>query len=162
MPYRSPLELLTGNVSEIILYNSDQSANRTGIEDNINEHYGIYEFSGLLDDYSGAAAAYSLRRLSSTYTGPAIRVVKHDVGYPEMDIPFEDDGTLSVVLLEAFADGYDATVKVWYDQSGSGADLDAGAKHARRDQSQDCGHAGTVMLRRTAVYQRHAHRPDVN
>ena len=117
---------LNGNVSEIILYNSDQSANRQGIEDNINEHYGIYEFSGLLDDYSGAAAAYSLRRLSSTYTGPAIRVVKHDVGYPEMDIPFEDDGTLSVVLLEAFADGYDATVKVWYDQSGSGADLEQG------------------------------------
>jgi hypothetical protein len=42
-----------------------------------------------------------------------------------MDIPFEDDGTLSVVLLEAFADGYDATVKVWYDQSG-------GSNHAEQ------------------------------
>jgi hypothetical protein len=113
-----------GTMQEVILYNSDQSANREGIEDNINEHYGIYEFSGLLDDYSGATAAYSLRRLSSTYTGPAIRVVKHDVGYPEMDIPFEDDGTLSVVLLEAFADGYDATVKVWYDQSGGSNDAE--------------------------------------
>jgi hypothetical protein len=114
----------TGKIQELITYKSDQSANRQGIEDNINEHYGIYEFSGLLDDYSGAAAAYSLRRLSSTYTGPAIRVVKHDVGYPEMDIPFEDDGTLSVVLLEAFADGYDATVKVWYDQSGGSNDAE--------------------------------------
>jgi len=113
-----------GLLQELVFYNSDQSANRQGIEDNINEHYGIYEFSGLLDDYSGAAAAYSLRRLSSTYTGPAIRVVKHDVGYPEMDIPFEDDGTLSVVLLEAFADGYDATVKVWYDQSGGSNDAE--------------------------------------
>jgi hypothetical protein len=111
-------------MQEVVFYNSDQSANREGIEDNINAHYGIYEFSGLLDDYSGAAAAYSLRRLSSTYTGPAIRVVKHDVGYPEMDIPFEDDGTLSVVLLEAFADGYDATVKVWYDQSGGSNDAE--------------------------------------
>jgi hypothetical protein len=113
-----------GYICEAIFYDSDQSSNRTGIETNINEHYGIYEFSGLLDDYSGAAAAYSLRRLSSTYTGPAIRVVKHDVGYPEMDIPFEDDGTLSVVLLEAFADGYDATVKVWYDQSGGSNDAE--------------------------------------
>jgi len=33
---------LTGNVSEIILYNSDQSANRTGIESNINDFYSIY------------------------------------------------------------------------------------------------------------------------
>ena len=113
-----------GSIQELIVYPSDESSNRTGIETNINEHYGIYEFSGLLDDYSGAAAAYSLRRLSSTYTGPAIRVVKHDVGYPEMDIPFEDDGTLSVVLLEAFADGYDATVKVWYDQSGGSNDAE--------------------------------------
>jgi len=113
-----------GKFQEFILYNSDQTSNRTGIEDNINDYYDIYEFSGLLDEYSGAAAAYSLRRLSSTYTGPAIRVVKHDVGYPEMDIPFEDDGTLSVVLLEAFADGYDATVKVWYDQSGGSNDAE--------------------------------------
>jgi len=33
---------LSGNVSEIILYNSDQSGNRTGIEDNINDYYNIY------------------------------------------------------------------------------------------------------------------------
>jgi len=33
---------LNGNVSEIILYNSDQSANRVGIETNINDFYSIY------------------------------------------------------------------------------------------------------------------------
>jgi len=130
-----------GNLQEVIVYDSDQSANRQGIEDNINEHYGIYEFSGLLDDYSGAAAAYSLRRLSSTYTGPAIRVVKHDVGYPEIDIPFEDDGTLSVVLLEAFADGYDATVKVWYDQSGGSND----AEQSTLANQPKIVNAGTVI-----------------
>lgn len=31
-----------GNIQEIIIYPSDQSANRTGIETNINDHYGIY------------------------------------------------------------------------------------------------------------------------
>jgi len=31
-----------GNVQEIVLWNSDQSANKTGIESNINSHYSIY------------------------------------------------------------------------------------------------------------------------
>ena len=33
---------LNGNFSEFLWYNSDQSSNRTGIEDNINDHYSIY------------------------------------------------------------------------------------------------------------------------
>lgn len=33
---------LNGNISEIIIYDSDQSANRTAIEDNINDYYDIY------------------------------------------------------------------------------------------------------------------------
>ena len=35
----SPLD---GSIKEIIIYNSDQSANRAAIEDNINAHYNIY------------------------------------------------------------------------------------------------------------------------
>lgn len=34
--------LLDGTIKEIIVYNSDQSANRVGIETNINDHYSIY------------------------------------------------------------------------------------------------------------------------
>jgi hypothetical protein len=33
---------LTGNVSEMVFYNTDQSTNRTGIETNINDFYNIY------------------------------------------------------------------------------------------------------------------------
>ena len=33
---------LTGQINEIIIYTSDQSANRVGIETNINDHYNIY------------------------------------------------------------------------------------------------------------------------
>jgi len=33
---------MDGNIQEIIVYPSDQSANRVGIETNINDHYGIY------------------------------------------------------------------------------------------------------------------------
>ena len=44
-------------------------------------------FDGLLDSYGGAAAAYSVRRLSSAYTGPLIEVQRasdsttQDIGY---------------------------------------------------------------------------------
>jgi hypothetical protein len=31
-----------GNIQELIIYTSDQSANRTGIETNINSHYNVY------------------------------------------------------------------------------------------------------------------------
>jgi len=33
---------LTGNVSEMVLYTTDQSSNRAGIETNINDYYNIY------------------------------------------------------------------------------------------------------------------------
>ena len=31
-----------GSIQELIVYPSDEASNRTGIETNINEHYGIY------------------------------------------------------------------------------------------------------------------------
>jgi len=33
---------LNGGIQEILIYDTDQSSNRTGIRDNINTHYGIY------------------------------------------------------------------------------------------------------------------------
>lgn len=41
--YYSSANVYNGNVQEIVIYNSDQSSNRTGIETNINDHYSIYE-----------------------------------------------------------------------------------------------------------------------
>ena len=38
----STSDFLQGNISELIFYSSDQSANRTGIETNINDYYTIY------------------------------------------------------------------------------------------------------------------------
>lgn len=37
---------LKGTISELIIYNSDQSANRFKIESNINNYYGLYTFQG--------------------------------------------------------------------------------------------------------------------
>ena len=81
----------------------------------------ITQFVGLLDVYSGAAAAYSLRRLSGTYSGKAIRVRRTDL--EELDIGFTDFGELDTTALLAFTgtgaldNGF---VKTWYDQSGNG------------------------------------------
>ena len=75
-------------------------------------------FVGLLDTYSGAAAAYSLRQLSSTYSGNAIKV-RRASDNAEQDIAFSNN-ELDTATLETFASGTDAFVTTWYDQSGNG------------------------------------------
>ena len=47
----------------------------------------------LLDSYSGAAAAYSLRKLRSSYTGNAIKV-RRSSDNAEMNIGFNSDGEI--------------------------------------------------------------------
>jgi hypothetical protein len=84
-------------------------------------------FSYLLDDYPGAAAAYSLRKLRSAYTGAAIRV-NRGVDAMQMDIGFVN-GELDTTTLLAFVGGVAATsqVLIWYDQSGNGNNATASA-----------------------------------
>ena len=74
-------------------------------------------FTGLLDTYSGAAAAYSLRQLSSAYSGNAIKV-RRASDNAEQDIAFANN-ELDTATLETFASGTDAFVTTWYDQSGN-------------------------------------------
>jgi hypothetical protein len=59
----------------------------------------------LLDTYSGAAAAYSLRKLSGTYTGPAIRVRRSNDN-EEQDIAFSASGNLDTTSLLNFVGSY--------------------------------------------------------
>ena len=75
-------------------------------------------FTGLLDTYSGATAAYSLRLLRSGYTGSAIRVRRSDDN-AEQDIGFRNN-ELDTSSLETFSLGSDCFVTTWYDQSGNG------------------------------------------
>jgi hypothetical protein len=81
----------------------------------------VSQVSYLLDDYSGAAAAYSLRKLSSSYSGSAIRV-RRASDNAESDVNFNVFGELDTVSLAAFCSGTDGFVKTWYDQSGSAND----------------------------------------
>jgi hypothetical protein len=82
----------------------------------------ITQFVGLLDLYPSAAAAYSLRKLRSAYTGSAIRVRIATTGNPEYNIGFVDN-ELDVVTLEGYCTGgLNAFVMTWYDQSGNAND----------------------------------------
>jgi hypothetical protein len=77
----------------------------------------------LLDAYPNAAAAYSLRKLRTAYTGSAIRVRRTDLA--ESDIGFTSTGELDTTALLAFTgtgvldNGF---ITKWYDQSGNGRD----------------------------------------
>ena len=110
----------SGLIFEFVVWFSDQSANRAAIEANIATFYGIYEPPKLLNSYSGAAAAYSLRQLDTAYTGPAVRV-RRDTDNTELNIPFYE-GELHTALLNDFCLNANGFVSVWYDQSGNGND----------------------------------------
>jgi|DEB0MinimDraft_6_1074348.scaffolds.fasta_scaffold15705_2 hypothetical protein len=77
--------------------------------------------SGLLADYPGAAAAYSLRLLDTDYTGSAVRV-RRASDNAEQDIGFDGNGDLDTTALATFCSGTDGFVKTWYDQSGNAND----------------------------------------
>jgi hypothetical protein len=75
----------------------------------------------LLDLYPNAAAAYSLRKLRTAYTGSAVRVRRSIIpsGQPsEQDIGFVA-GQLDTASLLAFCGAGNGFVTTWYDQSGN-------------------------------------------
>ena len=76
-------------------------------------------FSGLLDTYTGAAAAYSTRRLNSQYTGAAMRV-REDSGDTETDIGFDANGNLLTADIATHCGSANGYVTKWYDQAASG------------------------------------------
>ena len=61
----------------------------------------VNEATPVLDDYSGAAAAYSLRKVRSAYTGSAIEVRRSSNGDTE-NIGFDANGDLDSTALLAF------------------------------------------------------------
>jgi hypothetical protein len=78
----------------------------------------ISQFVPLLDTYSGAAAAYSLRKLRTAYTGNAIRV-RRASDNTEQDIGFVNN-VLDTASVTSFCSGTNGFVTTWYDQSGNG------------------------------------------
>ena len=81
-----------------------------------------FAFTGLLDTYTGAVAGFSLRLLTGSYTGSAIRV-RRSSDDTEQDIGFNASNELDTAALLSFV-GTGGTdngfVTTWYDQSGNG------------------------------------------
>lgn len=75
-----------------------------------------------LDTYTGAVAAYSLRRLRTGHTGYAVEV-RRASDNSTRDIGFDADGNFHVSALEEFCSGTDGYVTVWYDQTSNGYDV---------------------------------------
>jgi hypothetical protein len=142
------------SMQEIIFWESDQSTNRTGIETDIDSYYRIYgdPDDGLLSTPygKGAAAAYSVRRLSNNATRAMRILVDADANGPdasdnEYDIGFDVNGELDIARIEELCDkgtgNYDAYVTTWYDQSGEGND----ATQATYASMPKICNAGTVI-----------------
>lgn len=80
---------------------------------------GAAPYVGLLDTYTGAAVAYSVRLLRTAYTGNAIRV-RRSSDNTEQDIGFDISGNLNESALTTFVGAGNGFVTTWYDQSGNG------------------------------------------
>jgi hypothetical protein len=75
-------------------------------------------FVGLLDLYPGAAAAFSVYRLSSTYSGSLIRV-RRSSDNTEQDIGYDINNVLNTTALLSFVGAGNGFITTWYDQSGN-------------------------------------------
>jgi hypothetical protein len=85
---------------------------------------GVWLGSYLLNQYPGAIAAYSLRKLRKEYSGPVVRV-RRDSDNTEQDIGFTfsyEGSKLDTNTLTAFVGSANGFVTKWYDQSGNGLD----------------------------------------
>jgi len=76
---------------------------------------GVSAASLLLDTYTGAAVAYSLRQLRTAYTGAAIRV-RRSSDNAEQDIGFVGND-LDTTSLLSFVGANNGFIVTWYDQS---------------------------------------------
>ena len=73
----------------------------------------------LLDTYSGASMAYSVRKLRNGYTGNAIRV-RRSSDNAEQNIGFSGNNLDTSALLAFCSGTTNGFVTTWYDQSGNG------------------------------------------
>lgn len=86
-----------------------------GLELGLNINKKSSSSQGLLDQFEGAVAAYSLRYLSSSYVGNVVLVRRSSDNAEQGFTPSEIiDGTL-----ETFCGAGNGFVKTWYDQIGS-------------------------------------------
>ena len=77
----------------------------------------------LLDTYTGATGAYSLRKLRAAYTGSAI-TVRRSSDNTSTNIGFDVNGNLNTTALLSFVGAGSGYVTIWYDQSGNNNNIE--------------------------------------
>ena len=107
---------LNGLIATTSVYN--RALSDAEVLQNYNATKARFEVPALLDLYPNAAAAYSLRKLRSGYTGSAIRV-RRSSDNTEQDIGFTSTGDLNTTALTTFVGANNGFVTTWYDQSGN-------------------------------------------
>ena len=115
-PTNIPNNLLNGTIYNASIYN--RALSDAEVLQNYNATKARFEVPALLDLYPNAAAAYSLRKLRSGYTGSAIRV-RRSSDNTEQDIGFTSTGDLDTTALTTFVGANNGFVTTWYDQSGT-------------------------------------------
>jgi hypothetical protein len=110
-----------GSWQESIIFGADKTSSRATLESNFNSYYQVTNLpdytSGFLADYSGAAAAYSVRKLSNTAI-KCMRVRRTVAPFDEQDIGFTAGGDLDTAAISTFGGSDVLVVSRWYDQSG--------------------------------------------
>ena len=100
------------------------------INDNVNgfantkrQVYIPLDFQGTypLDYQPQPIGSYSIRRMSTNYSGPILRVVTG--GGTQTDVTADGSGKINSSLAAACGPGVTCSVMTWYDQSGNGYDL---------------------------------------
>lgn len=131
------------SAQEFLFYVESGSQVVTSIEENISDYYTENPAPYLLDTYTGAAAAYSLRKLRADYTGFAVKV-QDNVGGATQDIGFDSFGELDTASLSNYGDQNNVFVETWYDQSGNGNNATQ-ATSANRPKIYDGSSKGFVV-----------------
>ena len=119
----SPSSFPMSMMQEVVIWDTDQTTNRTGIETDINSEYLIYQptdapTSGLLATYTGAAAAYSVRQLSDKAV--IAITVRRDSDDEEKRFGFDSNGDLDTTGIADFCTTANGYVSQWWDQSTNG------------------------------------------
>jgi hypothetical protein len=78
-------------------------------------------FTGVLDSLPASAASFSIRRLSSAYTGPLLRV-RRASDDAQQDVPATIAGNFDANALASFCGASSCFVSALYDQSGNSRD----------------------------------------
>jgi hypothetical protein len=78
-----------------------------------------------LDAFGGAVAAFSVRKLSSSYSGFCCQVTRTSDS-ATLDVPFTSSGLIDIEAINTFDDGGGVLLTTWYDQTSSGNDFSGG------------------------------------